>query len=333
MDIGKILAEWKQKKFKPVYWLEGDEEYYIDQLVNFAEKEILTKEEADFNLNIFYGKDALWEEIINTCRRYPMFSERQVVIVKEAQHLREIEKLEFYIQKPLTSTILIVATKNKKLDGRTRFAGFVKKNTVLVTTKKMNDGALPEWVAKLAGERGYTITPKANMLLVDHIGNNPGRIENEIDKIIINLPGHQSITEDDIERFVGISKDYNSFELQKAVARKDLAGTIRILQYFEANPKAAPPQLILPTLYSFFSKVYMISGFRGPEESIAKEIGVPFYFVKDYVEAYKRFSAQGIEKVLLLLHQYNLKIIGVNSGPLTEGGDLMKEMAIKMMID
>ena len=331
MATEKILNDWRKKTYRPVYWLEGEEEYYIDKLVDYAEHNILTESEAFFNLTVFYGRDANWADIINSSRRYPMFSELQVVIVKEAQHLKEIDKLEAYVQQPLQSTVLIVAYKDKKLDARTKFAKLVKEKAELLSTKKMYDSALPDWVNKLVSGKGYTITPKANALLVEHIGNDLSRIENEVEKILINLGSRKSITEEDIEKFVGISKEYNIFELQAALAVKDMPKAIRIIQYFGANPKVAPMQLLLPSLYGFFSKVYMIFGASGSDDTIARQIGVQPYFMKDYLKASKVYGFAGVEKLLLLLHQYNLKSIGINSGRADDEA-LLKEMVAKMVM-
>src|SRR5215470_6449681 len=187
MSVEKILGDWKKMKFKPVYWLEGEEEFYIDQLVNYAEHKILTEAEAGFNLTVFYGKDADWTAVINACRRYPMFAERQVVLLKEAQQMRDIDKLEAYIENPLSSTIFVVSYKEKKVDGRTRLAKLLKEKGVVLSTKKLYDNQLPEWTDELVQSKGLSISQKALMLLVDHIGNDLSRIENEIDKMVINL--------------------------------------------------------------------------------------------------------------------------------------------------
>lgn len=331
MSVEKIIIDWKKKSFKPVYWLEGEEEYFIDKAVEFAEKHILSESEASFNLTIFYGKDANWPDVINACRRYPMFAERQVVLLKEAQQMRDVEKLESYIENPLHSTVLVVSYKEKKLDARKKFAKLIKEKGVLLTTKKMYENQLPEWTQNLLETKGLTITQKGLALLIDHIGNDLTRIENEVDKICVNLGKRTSITEDDIENFIGVSKDYNVFELQSALAAKDLARGIRIMQYFEANPKAAPIQLVLPSLYSFFSKVFMIFGAgTSDEKTIATNIGVNPYFMKEYLQASRVYSYPGVEKALLLLHHYNLKAVGVgNTG--TEDASLLKEMLVKIM--
>jgi DNA polymerase-3 subunit delta len=331
MTLEKTLADLKKRNFKPVYWLEGEEEYFIDQVIYQAEHHILSAEEAGFNLSIFYGRDAPWPDVINACRKYPMFSDLQVVILKEAQHMRDIEKLENYIDKPLNSTLLFVAYKGKKLDGRTKLAKMLKDKAVLLTSKKLYDNELPEWANELVRSKGFTITNKALFLLIDHIGNDLSRLNNEIDKLVLNLQKRKNITEDDIETFVGVSKEFNVFELQQAIAARDLYKAVRIIQYFEANPKAAPIQLIFPSLYNFFSKVQMIYAVPSRDEkSVATTIGVNGFFVRDYLQTSMRFSREEIEKVLLLLHQYNLKGIGVNDAG-TSDAMLLKEMVVKMI--
>jgi DNA polymerase-3 subunit delta len=332
MSVEKIIAEWQKSKFKPVYWLEGEEEYYIDKAMDYAEHRILTESESSFNLTVFYGRDANWADVINACRRYPMFAERQVVLLKEAQHMRDVEKLEAYVDNPLSSTVFVVSYKDKKVDARTRFAKRLKEKGVMVSTKKMYDNQLPEWTQELVQSKGLTITPKGLALLVDHIGNDLSRIENEIDKISVNLSKRKSITEEDIEEFIGVSKDFNVFELQGALARKDIPKAMRIIQYFEANPKAAPIQLVLPSLYSFFSKVFMVFGAGSHDEkSVATAIGVNPYFIKDYMQAANLYKYEGVERVLLLLHNYNLKSIGVNDVG-TPDASLLKEMVVKMVV-
>ncbi len=331
MPIERIIAEWQKGVFKPVYWLEGEEEYFIDKVINYAEHHILPQNEASFNLSIFYGRDATWADIINTCRRYPMFAERQVVLLKEAQQMRDVEKLEAYVENPLTSTVFVVAYKNKKVDGRTKFARLLKEKGVLVSTKKIYDNQLPEWTKELIESKGLSISPKGLALLADHIGNDLTRIENEVDKITVNLGKRKTITEEDIEEFVGVSKEFNVFELQSALAKKDLAKAIRIIQYFEANPKAAPIQLILPSLYGFFSKVFMVFGANTTDEKvIATAIGVSPFFSKDYLQAAKLYQYQEVENALLLLHKYNLRSIGVNDVG-TDDSSLLKEMVIRII--
>ena len=331
MSAEKILNNLKKRVFNPVYWLEGEEEYFIDQVINYAEHRILSETEAGFNLSVFYGRDAAWPDVINACRKYPMFAELQVVIIKEAQAMRDIDKLEGYIDKPLSSTLLFVAYKNKKVDGRTKLAKILKEKATVLTTKKLYDSDLPEWTNELIRGKGFTITNKALFLLIDHIGNDLNRLNNEIDKLALNLGERKNITEDEIEQFVGVSKEFNIFELQQAIAQRDLYKAVRIIQYFESNPKAAPLPLVFPSLYNFFSKVQMVYSVPARDDrSVAAAIGVNQYFVKDYVQTALRFSSQEVEKVILLLHQYNLKGIGIGDGG-TSDGMLLKEMVVKMI--
>jgi len=331
MTANTIISEWKKGIYKPIYWLEGEEEFFIDKVMNFAEGQILNESETGFNLTVFYGKDADWAAVINACRRYPMFAERQVVLLKEAQQMRDIEKLEAYIENPLGSTIFVVSYKEKKVDGRTRLAKLLKEKGTVLTTKKLYDNQLPEWTEELVQSKVLAISQKALMLLVDHIGNDLCRIENEIDKISINLGKRKTISEEDVEQYVGVSKDFNVFELQAALATKNLPKAIQIIQYFEANPKAAPIQLILPSLYSFFSKVFMIYGLNTRDEkTIAASLGINVFFIKDYLKATNVYSYPDVEKLILLLSDYNLKSIGIkNSG--TPDASLLKEMVVKMI--
>jgi DNA polymerase-3 subunit delta len=331
LSAEQIIRDWKKKIYKPVYWLEGDEPFFINQVMEYAEANLLPESEKAFNQTVFYGKDADWAAVINACRRYPMFAERQVVLLKEAQQMRDIGKLEPYIQQPLESTLLIVSYKDKKVDGRSKLARLLKEKGEFLSTKKIYDSNLPEWVSELLHSRGLDISPKALRLLIDHIGNDLIRIRSEIDKLAINLGERKSINEDDIETFVGISKEYNVYELQNALGKKDLARAFRIVQYFAGNPKAGPVQLVIPSLYSFFSKVYMLFGLPSKDEKVvASALGVSPFFVKDYFAAANRFGLAGIENALLILHQYNLKSIGINNAA-TEDASLMKELIVKLI--
>lgn len=330
MSAEQIISDWKKNKFVPIYWLEGEENYYIDKVINYAEHHILPEAETGFNLTVFYGRDADWAQVVNACKKFPMFADRQVVVLKEAQLMKDITKLESYIERPQPSTVFVVAYKEKKLDSRTKFAKAVKQNGELLSTKKIYDSKLPEWTLQMIQQQGYTISQKAVLLLVDHIGNDLARIENEVEKILVNLHGRTNITEEEVEKYVGISKEFNVFELQLAVAQKDMPKAIRIVRYFESNPKAAPIQVILPTLYNFFSKTAMTFNVNGGESAIASAIGVNPFFVKDYVLAAKNYGIQGIENILLLLHRYNLRSIGIDDVG-TGDADLMKEMLAKMM--
>ncbi|HQW84302.1 MAG TPA: DNA polymerase III subunit delta [Ferruginibacter sp.] len=331
MSAEKIIGDWKKKSFKNIYWLEGEEDYYIDMVIDYAEHKILDEAEAGFNLTVFYGKDTDWATVVNACKRYPMFAERQVVILKEAQQMKELDKLESYIEKPLTSTIFVVSHKTKTLDKRGRLYKLLKNSAEIFTAEKIKDYKLQEWIGDYVRGQGYKINAKAISLLDEHIGNDLNRIVNEIDKLALNLKGKKDITEDDIEKFIGISKEYNVFELQAAIAKKDLAKAIKIIQYFESNPKAGPIQMVLPALYASFSKVYTIFGMKDKSEAALKP---HFYFnsvaVKNALESANNFGYNGIEKILLLLHQYNLKGVGVGDTG-TSDASLMREMVVKMI--
>lgn len=329
-SVEQILNDWKKQSFKPVYWLEGEEGYHIDILTDYAEHKILPAQEASFNLSVFYGRDAAWADVVNACRRYPMFAERQVVLLKEAQHMKDIEKLEAYVEQPLASTIFVVAHKEKKLDGRGALAKLLKKKAEVLTTKKVPDYQMPEWTSKLIHDKGYVITPRALSLLVDHIGNDLSRLSNEVDKLIVNLGQRREIQDEDIEKYIGVSREFNVFELQNALARRDLPKAFRIVEYFENNPKAAPIQMVLPALYSFFSKTYMMFSYPlNDEKALSAAMGVQPFFLKDNIAAARTYDLPGIERALILLHEYNLRSLGVNDAG-TPDASLLKEMIVKM---
>ncbi|HEY5462247.1 MAG TPA: DNA polymerase III subunit delta [Hanamia sp.] len=331
MNTNLIITEWGNNNFKPVYWLEGEEDYFIDEIMEYAEKKILSSSDAEFNQTVFYGKDANWADIVNACRRYPMFSERQVVLLKEAQQMKDIEKLESYIENPLNSTVLVVSYKGKILDGRGKFSKLIKKKGEVFLSKKIYDNQLPSWVSSYLQINGFQITPKALNLLVDHIGNDLSRIVNEIEKLSLNLGKEKNITEDDIEKYIGISKEYNIFELQKAYSKKDQAKAIRIVQYFEANPKAVPIQLVLPSLYSYFSKILPIYQMNDKSERALKPLfSFNSHLVDQVLETIKNYTFSQVEQIIILLHDSNLKSIGIDSSGVSSGS-LMKELSYKII--
>ena len=331
MSAEKIISDWNNKIFKSLYWLEGEEDYYIDMVMDYAEHHILDEAAVGFNLTVFYGKDAEWATVVNACRRYPMFAERQVVLLKEAQQMKDIEKLESYFENPLQSTVFVAGYKGKTLDKRKTMYKVLKKSAEIFNSEKVKDYKLQEWIAQFLQAKGYTINAKAVSLLDEHIGNDLGRIVNEIEKLDLNLKGKKDISEDDIEKYIGISKEYNVFELQEAIAKKDLAKAITIIRYFEGNPKAGAIQMVLPALYASFSKIYTIFGMTDKSEAALR----PHFYnngmaVKNALETIKRYGYDGIERILLLLHHYNLKGVGVGDTG-TSHASLMKEMVVKMM--
>ncbi len=331
MSVEKIISDWEKRSFKSLYWFEGEEDYYIDVLMDYAEHKILDEAEAGFNLTVFYGKDADWASVVNACKRYPMFAERQVVLLKEAQQMKDLDKLESYVENPLSSTIFVVGHNEKTLDKRSKLHKLLKKSAEIFNSEKIKDYKLQEWIGEFIRSQGYKINTKAISLLDEHVGNDLNRIVNEIEKLALNLKGKKEITEDDIEKYIGISKDYNVFELQAAIAKQDLARAIRIIQYFEGNPKAAPIQMVLPALYAGFSKVYTVFGMKDQSEAALKP---HFYFngnaVKNAMESIRNYGYDGIERILLLLHHYNLKAVGVGDTG-TSDASLMKEMVVKMI--
>ena len=263
--------------------------------------------------------------------RYPMFAEKQLVLLKEAQQMKDLEKLENYIKNPLASTIFIISHKEKTINKTTKLGKFIKKECELFTSEKIRDYKLVEWVTDYLKSQNFTMSSKAIQLLTEHLGSDLSRIVNELEKLTLNLGDRKNINEDDIEKFVGISKEYNAFELQAAMSKKDLVKAIQIIQYFESNPKAAPIQLVLPALYGFFSKLYIIFGMADKSEAALRPLfyNNP-YAVKEAMATAKMYGYEGVERSLLLLHEYNLKSIGVNSTG-TSDASLLKEMVVKMM--
>ncbi len=333
MSALTILSEWKKNSYKPLYWLEGEEEFYIDEVMEYAEKRILTGNDAEFNLTIFYGKDANWADVLNACRRYPMFAERQVVLLKEAQQMKDIEKLEGYVEKPLQSTVLVVSYKGKTLDGRSRLSKLIKKHGEVFLSKKIYDNQLPSWTNSYLQSKGFQITPRALTLLVDHVGNDLNRIANEVEKLSINLGSEKNITEDEIEKYIGVSKEYNIFELQHALSKKDLVKAVRIVQYFDANPKAAPIQLVLPSLYNYFTKILAVYQMNDKSEKALRPVfyNNPF-LVQQALDMLMNYSFADAERVIMLLHTYNLKSFGIKTFA-TSSGSLMKELVYKIIKD
>lgn len=330
MSAQEIIQQLQNKEYKPVYWLEGEEPYYIDKVIEYAEHSILNESEAGFNLHVFYGKDSDRGTIVNACMRYPMFSEKQVVIIKEAQHLKDVDMLESYINNPMPSTILVVGYKDKKLDGRSKLSKIIKQKHIYLLSEKLKEYKMDVWIRQMLDEHTLSITPMALTMLIDHIGTDLSRMENEIKKLSLNLQKRKQINENDIEQFVGISKEFNVFELQNALGRKDLSKAIRIIQYFSANPKAAPIQLILPSLYSFFSKLYLMTDIHDKSEwAIASLFNKNGFAAKEAIKAYNIYGSGGIEKVLMLLHHYNLRSVGVGDIGTSES-QLLKEMAVKI---
>ncbi len=326
-----ILQSLKSKTYKPVYFLQGDEPYFIDLVSDYIEDNVLGEAERGFNQTIFYGKDTDPQSVIDTAKRYPMMSEHQVVIVKEAQSMRGVEKLDAYIQNPLSSTLLVICYKYKKLDKRTAFAKTVQGKGVLLDSKKLYDNQVPQWVERTAVSLKLKISPRVAVLITEHLGNDLSKIANELKKLKIILPEGGEITPEIVEKNIGISKDYNAFELQNAIAQRDVLKSNRIVNYFMANPKAGPLAMLLGTLFSFFSKVYLYHGNKHKsDKEIAGVLKVNPFFIKDYRQAGTNFDIKHTERVFTLLHEYDLKLKGIDNGGTIEG-QLLKEMVYRIL--
>ena len=256
MTFEEILKQLKEKVYRPVYFLMGEEPYFIDRITEYIAENVLTEEEKTFNQIILYGKDTDIPNIINTARRFPMMASHQVVIVREAQNLDKIEELIHYVEKPLASTLLVMNYKYKKLDKRKKLFKALEKDSILFESKRLYDDKIPSWINNHLKSRGKDIEPKAAVILTEYLGSDLGKIANELEKLIIVLPSDQpTITAADIERNIGISKDFNNFELNNALAQRNVLKANRIVQYFGANQKNHPLTLTIPTIYGFFSKV------------------------------------------------------------------------------
>ncbi len=296
MDHKDIISDFKKKKFKPVYFLMGEEPYFIDLIADYAEKNILDDAEKEFNQSILYGRDVDVATIISEAKRYPMMAEKQVVIVKEAQNVKNIEELESYVMNPLASTVLILCYKYKSLDKRKTFPKTIAKHGVLFESKKLYDNKVPDWITGYLKEKNYTAGAKTTQLLTEYLGADLGKIVNELDKLMINLPPGTDITLEHIQQNIGISKDYNTFELQKALGEREIVKANQIVNYFGSNPKEHPIPVTIATLFGFYVKLLQYHFLQDKsKESVARTLGVNPYFVQDYIKAAQNYPAGQIK--------------------------------------
>jgi DNA polymerase-3 subunit delta len=332
MKLEEILTDLKNKIYKPVYLLHGEEEYYIDIITDYIAKNILEKADKEFNQTVLYGKDVNSGVIIDTARRFPMMSNYQVVIVKEAQVLRDLDELARYVEKPVETTILVICHKHKAYDSRKALAKGVKKNGVLFKSDRLYDNKIPAWINSQLKTEGYSITPEGARLLTGSLGSDLTKIKMELDKLILNLKPGEVINEDIIEKNIGISKDFNIFELQKAMGSGDTYKANLIVMHFAANQKTNPFVLTTTLLYQFFAKILIFHSLKdkSKDNSVAAELSVNPFFVKDYRSAAKRFSLSRTIHAISLLREYDLKSKGVNNASDTHE-ELLKEMVFKMM--
>ncbi len=326
-----IISDLKKKIYHPIYLLEGEESYYIDRIADFIEDNVLTEEEKSFNLTILYGKDINGIDLLEMVKRFPMMSNYLVVIVKEAQQIKGLEKLLTYVENPLKSTLLVLCYKNKKLDKRTKFAKVISKKALVFTSGKIYENKIPSWIAEYLQKLNYRITPKATMLLADYLGSDLSKITNELDKLTLNVSEGQEIDVDIVEQLIGISKDYNVFEFQNALGSKDVLRSNRIVEYFINNPKGNPVVIIIGSLFRFYSSIYRYHFHGGSSDmELAGILKVNPYFVKDYKVAGHNYTLAQTENVIDILQEYDLRMKGINNVNVKEG-ELLKEMTYKIL--
>ncbi|MBX5438320.1 MAG: DNA polymerase III subunit delta [Thermoflavifilum sp.] len=328
-----LMQQLKKQQLAPLYWLEGEEEYYIDQLLDVFENRLLSDQEKDFNLHIFYGEEADWRDVVNACRQYPVFAARQVVILKEAQQmpLAQLQKLETYIAHPLASTVLVVAYKHGKIDGRTAFAKLIREKGVYFASPQIYEEQIPQWIEQHLQEKGLKATPQAIHMLAEHIGNDLTRISMELEKIRLNLKAQQEIDEHLVEQYVGISREYNVFQLQDAIGKKDIPRILKMLHYFNLNPRSAPLQLIIASLYQYFVRLWQLHALRHlPDKAVAEQLGIHPFFLKQYYAASQQYPRSVVERNILLLYAYNLKSVGIDQVVLDESS-LLQEMIFRLI--
>ena len=332
MTFEKILADLKNKKYCPVYLLTGDEPYYIDEITNYITDNILTDSEKTFNQVILYGKDTEIPDIINTAKRFPMMSEYQVIVVREAQNLDNINDLTYYTDNPLKSTILVINYKYKKFDKRSKLYKSVIDKGILFESKKLYENQIAEWINSFLNIKGYKIDPSAGVLLIESLGNDLSKIANELEKLIITLDANvKTITSTSIENNIGISKDFNNFELQKALIEKDVLKANRIINYFDKNQKNNPIAITITSLYYFFTKILSYHSLKDKSvKNVASVLKINQYFVSDYQAAARVYPPGKVERVISILREYDLKSKGVGNLT-TSPGNLLKELIYKIL--
>ena len=330
--VTQIVSDIKSGNIKPIYFLMGEEPYYIDKISEFIEQSILTEEEKGFNQMVLYGRDISVEEIISNAKRYPMMAEKQVIIVKEAQELvRTIENLSSYAEKPQPTTVLVVCYKYKTLDKRKKLAKLVAKSGELFDSKKLYENQVSDWIRRILSGKKYEIDPKAAQMLVEYLGNDLSKVSNELDKLMLILPNGSKITPKIIEENIGISKDFNNFELRKSVGEKDVLKANQIINYFAQNQKNHPLVMTISLLNSFFTQLLKYHGLKDKSKgSVAKALKVNPYFVGDYVTAGRNYPMRKVSQVISFLRDADLKSKGVGASNLSQG-DILKELLFKII--
>lgn len=328
-EVVKIINDIKAGNIKPIYFLMGEEPYYIDKLSEYIEDNILTEDEKAFNQTVLYGRDATIEDIASTAKRYPMMAERQVVIVKEAQDLaKTIDNLENYVSNPMESTVLVICYKYKTLDKRKKLVKMLDKVGVVFESKKLYDNQVGQWITRVLQGKGCTVEPKANAMLVEFLGNDLSKISNELEKLQIILPKGTTIIAKHIEENIGFSKDFNNFELLNALGSKNQLKAYQIVQYFSENEKANPMVVTTSTVFGFYVKLLKYHGLKDKNpKNVASVLGVNPYFLKDYDLALKNYPMKKVSQIVTTMRSIDVKSKGVGANALPSH-DLFKEMLV-----
>lgn len=324
----EIARNLKNKIYSPVYFLMGEEDYYIDRISDYIMDTVLTETEKEFNLTLLYGSDTDIVSIINAARRYPMMSKYQVVIVREAQNLKNLDELIHYLQKPMSSTILVMCYKHGTLDRRKKITAELEKAGVLFESKKLKDTQLPGFISSYLKRKQVEIEPKASEMMAEFVGTDLNRMAGELEKLIITLPaGQKRITAEQIERNIGISKDYNNFELRNALIEKDVFKANQIVKYFEDNPKNNPLQVTLAVLFNFFSNLML--AYYAPDKSdqaIASQLGLRSpWQAKDYMAGMRKYTGVKVMQIIGAIRTCDAKSKGIDN-PSTPDGELLREL-------
>lgn len=333
LSCDDILKELRAKQYRPIYYLMGEESYYIDLIADYITDNVLSETEKEFNLTVVYGADVDIATVINAAKRYPMMSEYQVVIVKEAQAIRNMEELSFYLQKPLNSTILVICHKHGTLDKRKKLVAEVEKVGILFESKKIKDSQLPAFINSYMKRKGIDMEPKASAMLADFVGTDLSRLTGELEKLIITLSaGQKRVTPEQIEKNIGISKDYNNFELRSALVEKDILKANKIIKYFEENPKTNPIQMTLSLLFNFYSNL-MLSYYspEKTEQGIASWLGLKSpWAARDYLTAMRRYNGVKTMQIIGEIRYADAKSKGINNASMSDG-DILRELVFKIL--
>nr|AUN37943.1 DNA polymerase III delta subunit [uncultured bacterium] len=330
-EVVKIVNDIKGGNIKPIYFLMGEEPYYIDKLSEYIETNVLSEEEKGFNQTVLYGRDVSIEDVVSTAKRYPMMADRQVVIIKEAQELsRTIDKIESYIENPMPSTVLVFCYKYKTLDKRKKVTKLLAKNGVVYESKKLYENQVGDWIKRILSGKKYTIEPKASAMLVEFLGTDLSTINKELEKLQIILPQGSTISAKDIEENIGFSKDYNVFELRKAIGERDQLKAYKIAENFAQNPKDNPIVMTTGLVFGFFVQLLKYHGLKDKNpKNVASALGVNPYFLKDYDVAVKNYPMRKVSQIVASLRDTDVKSKGVGANSLSQA-DLLREMLYKI---